>query len=39
LISEQLDNQEQLSVATDFKFNRYHRKEEGVYGDGFEIEI
>ena len=39
LISEQLDNQEQLFIITDFRFDRQHRKEEEVYEDGFVMEL
>ena len=38
-ISEQLDNQEQLSTATDFGSDRQYQKEESVYKDGFEVEL
>ena len=37
LVSEQLDNQEQLSTATDFGSDRQYWKEEGIYKDGSMI--
>ncbi len=36
LISEQLDDQEQLSMTTDFGFDRQYKKED-VYKDGFAM--
>ena len=37
LIFKQLDGQEQLSIATDIRFDRQHRKEEGVYKGGPKV--
>ena len=38
-IFEQLDNQEQLSIATDFRFNRLYREKEDIHKDKSQVEI
>ncbi len=38
-ISEQLDDQKQLSVTTDFGFDRQHREEESIYKNGFAMGV
>ena len=38
-IPKQLDNQEQLSIATDFRFDRQYWEEEDVHEDGFMVGV
>ena len=38
-ISEQLDDQEQLPITTDFGFDRQYWEEKGVYKDGFAMRL